>query len=534
MKTKAIFKLIRPYRFYVLLMSALTLIYSLAQVAMAMLMRYVIDSAIGQVSELPFWSAVLVGDIALLVVLYTACSWIAGRTTDKLAASLREKLLQAALYSSDVRLQGFHSGQMLSRGMDDVGTVCESITVIPSLVGQIARLIGAFAAVFVITRKGALLLAAVSLIACTAAAAVRPLLKKTQRTVRTADEKVMSGMQENFQQLELVQSLDAQQRVVSRFRVRLRDSLAAKGRRRVVTVGISSALNAGSLAGTGFVLIWGAIRVARKALSYGSLTSILQLISLFRGPVLELSGVWTKVSAMEVAGERLTDLLKLPDTDEKAQVGQVSAIVFENVTFSYPGEEAVVLNDFSARLPLNNWACLTGFSGRGKTTMFKLILGLYKPDSGRVYLETSQGEVPCDIRSRHLFAYVPQDFALLSGTVEENLRLVSDYDEQKQNRALEIAQTQFLFDLPGGLQTQVKENNAGLSKGQLQRLAIARAILMERRILLLDECTSALDAETELAVLTGLHDLGCQAVLVTHRPSALENISDVTQVPMGI
>lgn len=191
------------------------------------------------------------------------------------------------------------------------------------------------------------------------------------------------------------------------------------------------------------------------------------------------------------------------------------------------------MENFSARFPMDGWACLTGVSGRGKTTLFKLILGLYTPQQGRVYLETAQGDVPCSEATRHLFAYVPQDYALFSGTVLENLLLVApDADEEKRKNALQIAEATFVLDMAAGENTVLRENNTGLSKGQLQRLAIARAVLMERPVLLLDECTSALDAETEAAVLRNLQTLGKNAILVTHRPEALENLENIHPILM--
>ena len=165
--------------------------------------------------------------------------------------------------------------------------------------------------------------------------------------------------------------------------------------------------------------------------------------------------------------------------------------------------------------------------------MFKLILGLYTPQSGCVYLETAQGNIPCSEDTRSLFAYVPQDYALFSGTVLENLQLVApDASASQLEEALQTAQAGFVLEMPDGLRTPLGENNTGLSMGQLQRIAIARAVLMDRPVLLLDECTSALDAKTEKAVLEALKATGRQAVLVTHRPETLENISGITAVSM--
>ncbi len=533
LQNRKLHTMLKPYNLRIVGLCVLSLVYALLQVAMAGLTRYVIDAALAQNGQLLLWGGLLVVDILAIVLSHTTVNWLGGSTTDRFVASLREQLLNAAVYSRDLRLQGFHSGQLLSRGMEDVRTVCDGmVNALPALVGQLARLIGAFGAVFVLAPKVTGVLSLVAVVVVAAIALVRPALKARHRAVRQADEKVMSTMQENLQQLELIQSLDAQPEILTRFDACQTDSLAQKWRRRILSVGITGVMNIGTLAGTGVLLLWGAAQVAAEQMSYGALTSMLQLLALFRGPVLGLSGLWTQLTAVDVAVERLSDLLTVPESVEPAPAENIRAVVFDRVTFAYPGEEGPVLEDFSIRFPLEQWSCLTGISGRGKSTVFKLILGLYAPQSGTVSLETAEGLVPCGEATRHLFAYVPQDFALFSGTIRENLKLVSHADSQKRAAALKAAQAEFVFQLSAGEHTYVGENNSGLSKGQLQRLAIARAILMDRPILLLDECTSALDAQTEAAVLQSLYNMGKQAILVTHRPEALAQLSDITAVSM--
>ena len=525
---------LRPYRLRLMVLSVLTVLQSVLQVGMALLTRFVIDTAISGDDGLGMWAALLAADLVLQVGVYALLSWYTGSTVDRLVASLRTRLLRSAVYSDGPRLQAFHSGELLSRGMEDVNTVCDGVVhAMPALVGQVTRLVAAFGAVVLISPSvsGVLLVGGVSVVA--AITALRPVLRARHRTVRETEEKVMSTMQEDLQQLELIQSIQAQEQIVGRFGQRLRISLVEKFRRRIWSVGSYSFLSVASLLGTGVLLLWGASNVAAGLLSYGSLTSMLQLLSQFRGPVLSLSGLWTRFAAVDVAGERLAEILELPEQAERLAVKQPRAIVFENVTFCYPGDEVAVVENFSLRLQLEGWSSLSGISGRGKTTLFKLILGLYAPQSGRVYLEAEGEEIPCSAATRHLFAYVPQDYALFSGTVRENLLLVApDADEGQRQEALRAAAADFVFELAQGEESHVGENNTGLSKGQLQRIAIARAILMQRSVLLLDECTSALDAQTERQVLERLRQICPSAILVTHRPEALEEIPGVRAILM--
>ena len=496
-------RLFKPYWLRVAALSLLTVLQSLLQVAMALLLSCVIDAALSANGQLGFWSGVFVADLVLQIVVSALCRWSTGSTLDRLSADLRLRFLRSAVYSGSTRLQEFHSGELLSRGMEDVHTVCDGmVNALPSLIGQVTRLIAAFCAVLLIYPSVAGVLLAAALLLGAGVACMRPVLKKHHRSVREAEEQVMATMQEDLQQLELIQGLGVRQQILKRFHRRLRFSLNKKRRRRIWSVSSNGLLNVVSAIGTGTLLLWGVGKVAAGILSYGSLTAVLQLMNQFRTPVLGLSGVWTRLTAVEVAAERLAELLEVAQTKPAEAPDFVpTAVVFDHVTFRYPGDEVPVVEDFSVRFPLDGWSCLTGISGKGKSTLFKLILGLYTPQAGRVYLETDRGEVECSEQTRRLFAYVPQDYALFSGTVLENLLLVAPDAMQAQRRAaLEIAQADFVWDMTQGEQTYVRENNTGLSKGQLQRLAIARAVLMERPIFLLDECTSALDAQTEKAV----------------------------------
>lgn len=526
---------LRRHRWQILGLSALTVLQSLLQVAMAMLSRYVIDAALGVRQGFLYWSIVLVADMLALVGIHALINWCSGKTADNISAKLRANMLRTAVFSRDEEILKHHSGELLSRGIEDVYTVSDgAVHVLPAFFGQIARLISAFVSVVLISPSVAVVLLLAAAVVGGASAALRPVIRRQQRNVRNMDEKVTATMQEDLQQLELIQSIGAQEQILKRFGNVLKRSLKTRFKRRVWAVSSNTLINTAAQVGSGALLLWGASRIAAGALSYGSLTAMIQLLALFRAPVLGLSTMITRFAAIEVAAERLWELLKpvepvkeLPDTPN------VKAVVFENVTFAYPGEEIPVLNHFDFRFPLDGWTCLTGVSGKGKTTMFKLILGLYTPQEGRIYLQTDGGDIPCSEATRALFAYVPQDYALFSGTILENLQLVApDVEESQLRSALSVAQADYVWELAEQLQTHVRENNAGLSKGQLQRLAIARAVLMQRPIFLLDECTSALDAGTEDAVLRGLHDLGKQTIVVTHRPEALQELENIKSVSM--
>ncbi len=530
-------RLIQPYKGAVACLHVITVLQSICQVAMAVATKFVIDSALADDGRLLLFGSLLVALLLLIVALHSWHRWLAGSTADRCVAQLRQALLQTAVESSGEEIQQYHSGARLNRGMEDVQSFCSgTISVMPAMTGQITKLVTAFCAMLLLYPRMTPWLLAASAVVIGLTALFRPVMRKRHAGVRQAEETVSSQLQEDLQQLELIQSLRAEKQIMLRFARKIKESLIAKDIRRRWSVGIESVLSLLSHAATGALLLWGATQVADKALSYGGLTAMLQLLAMLRSPVVGLSGMWGHLAAIEVAADRLQKILAPQKPEEQPlPVEQVEAVVFENVSFHYPADPAPVLENVNLRLPLDRWTCLTGISGKGKSTIFKLILGLYAPQTGRVYLDTPKGQIPCGSGTRHLFAYVPQDYSLFSGTVEENLLLVSpEADAQQLKQALSVAQADFVWELTHQLKTQVRENNSGLSKGQLQRLAIARAVLMNRPIFLLDECTSALDTETEAALLEQLSQLNRQAILVTHRTEQLQNVNDCNNISITL
>ena len=208
--------------------------------------------------------------------------------------------------------------------------------------------------------------------------------------------------------------------------------------------------------------------------------------------------------------------------DAAAVYGEMDAICAEKLTFAYDRDR--ILDEASFSLPKGSFAVITGPSGIGKSTLLKLLLGIFRPESGALYLDAEGKRRTLDRSTRKLFAYVPQGNLLLSGTLRDNLTIVRpDATAAEIEQAVYVsAMEEFLPQLPQGLDTILGESGAGLSEGQAQRLAIARAVLGGSPILLLDECTSALDADTEQKVLERLKALPDRTcIAVTHRPAAI-------------
>ena len=222
----------------------------------------------------------------------------------------------------------------------------------------------------------------------------------------------------------------------------------------------------------------------------------------------------------------LESLPRQPDPDPalaRALYNDLTGFTADHLTFSYDREP--IIQDVTLTIPKGGLSVIIGQSGIGKSTLLKLLLGLYRPDSGSLALDTPNGPIPVDRSTRSLFSYAPQGNFLLSGTIRENLTFTNpDATEEELRSALYVsAMDEYVATLPQGLDTVLGENSAGLSEGQAQRISLARAVLSGAPVLLLDEVTSALDAQTEKIVLERICALpGKTCIAVTHRPAALD------------
>ena len=283
------------------------------------------------------------------------------------------------------------------------------------------------------------------------------------------------------------------------------------------------------------VLVWGAYGILNATLTYGTLMAFLQLFQQLRAPLQNVSGILPQYYSTISSAERLMELDNAEEDEEsiskrklQKERDRFNSFEFNSITFGYKDE--IILNNFSFAIKKGSVTAITGESGSGKSTIFKVILGLYEPSSGDM---TFNEETIVNTSLRGMFAYVPQGNMILSGTIRENLTLFND--EIPQERIDEVTKAAEIYDiikeLPNGFDTMLSERGAGLSEGQLQRISIARALLTDAPILLLDEATSALDEPTESRVLDNIKTMRDKTVLfVTHRNTSLKICDNIIHI----
>lgn len=513
-------------------------VFTLAQVCQALFSvffalgtRGVIDSAVSGQQQAFLAACLRQGAIiAVILVSLTFSRHLRDRLTADLERDWKRQLLHGLLHGDYAAVSGYHSAELLNRLNNDVAKVNEGVlSILPSAASMLTRLFAAVVVLGVLDAGFTLVIAALGLVVILATGLMRRKLKTLNKQVSHHDGLVSGFLQETMEKLLMVQAMDVAGEVEHRADGLLDSRYAIQRRRKNVSLLTNTGVSLMSY-GAGFVaLVWCAWQLLQGRMSFGSLTAVTQLVGQLQAPFVNLSGVMPKYVAMIASAERLMELDAIQgepapmEADPREVYAQAQAVCARELSFAYDRDQ--VFRDASFRLPKGAFAAITGPSGIGKSTLLKLLLGVYRPESGGLYLDCGGREVALDRSSRPLFAYVPQGNLLLSGTLRENLTIVRpDATEAQLQQALHVsAMDEYLPQLPQGLDTLLGESGAGLSEGQAQRLAIARAVLGGAPILLLDECTSALDAATEekvLARLKALPDRTC--IAVTHRAAALE------------
>ena len=567
-------------------LSVLCALQAAVLVGFALACRAVIDQAVaGNARGLLASAAVLAGVIVSQLVLRLAINGTQERIRARFALELRKSMLDsifAARYGNVLR---FHSGELSNRMFSDVQVVSNGVaTIIPSFVSMLMQLVFAIAVLALISPPMVALFAAAALLSFVLARTLRGRLKALHKAVQEKEGAVRVFLQEALEHQLVIRSFGAQPATSARANTLQEDHFAAQMRRRGYSIAANASFSFFFNALYAVALTWCAFELLHGTMSYGTLMAVLQLIARIQAPVSSLSGMLPQLYQTLASAERLMEVAELPRAENRLPMTaaefyqRLSGVRICDLAFSYrdeegggevasadalgcdaaDGEVAGVLSDVAdgvlagqaaesdggagekaapsssedevaslscegAFVPKGSFVVVEGPSGSGKSTLFKLVLGAYDAEGFAYELADSAcaaSQVPPGV-----FAYVPQDNFLFAGSVRENVAFAApDATDDQVKRACETACAWgFVEELPQGLDTMIGEHGQGLSQGQLQRLAIARAVCSGAPIMVLDEVTSALDDATEAAVLANIAVLPGKTVFVAaHRAKARE------------
>lgn len=486
--------------------------------------KWAIDIATHRASApLATAAAVLAGILLLQLGLGFASRWVKAILGVKAQNHMQLYYFDRLLHSEWSARHGCHSGDLLNRLELDVRDVVNATTeTAPSIVSVGVRLAGAF--VFLYSMDALLACFSVAIIPCfiVLSKLYMKRMRRLTRDVRDTDSRIQSILQETIQHQMVVQTLEQQPAMVGRLD-RVQRHLRQQVRTRTKFSSVSATfLSAGFMGCYLVAFLWGAARLHEGTITYGMMLAFIQLVGQIQGPFRDLTRFIPIFVNAFTAGERLMQVEEIPleQPGGGMPVGPVPGVRFSDVTYAYSPGGRLVLKHFSYDFPPGSHTAIVGETGAGKTTLIRLMLSLIHPAEGKVSLYDGACEVPCDAGTRSHFTYVPQGNTLFSGTIRDNLRLGNPQASEEEMRdALADACAGFVFNLPEGMDTMCGEQGAGLSEGQAQRIAIARALLRPGGILLLDEATSSLDAGTEKRLWQniGRRSRGKTLIFVTHR-----------------
>ncbi len=493
--------------------------------------KWAIDLATipGQSMPLTPVALCLVGIIILQIALGFARRWMGQVLKVRAQNTMQRRIFARVLRNEWNGTEARHTGDMLNRLERDVRDITSTITeTLPSTVTVAVRFIAAFCFLFAMAPRLALLLTVIAplFILCSRVYVKR--MRAITRQVRDTDSTIQSLMQEGLQHSLVLKTLEHEEQTQAELHA-YQDTLQTQVKSRTRFSAASGAfINIGFSAGYLITFLWGVHSLQQGEITYGMMIAFIQLVGQIQGPFRDIIRFVPLMIGAATAGERLMELEETPieEKGEPIRFAQGADIQLRDVCYSYKEGQRQILSHFSYDFPAGSRTAILGETGAGKTTLIRLILALVRPQSGTIRIHDKQQSVPISPLTRCNMVYVPQGNTLFSGTVRSNLLMGNPQaTEQQMAEALHVACADFVLALPHGLDTRCGENGTGLSEGQMQRISIARALLRQGNILLLDEASSALDSDTEQRLLQNLNRWlkpHQTLIFITHRQSVTE------------
>ena len=526
-----IWRLISPYRGKLFCLILFRCFLIVIGIGMTVVNKYLVDLAAAYLN--------VTGIIILMVVCSgmnllgsMLLSVLVVRFTERLSIHIRTSMYNRIMKSVWIERSRQHSEGLLTRLTRDVNQVSDGVVnVSTGLFATALQFVLAFVLLYNFDTSIALFaLLSVPFIAFVSLV-MGMRLKRINMQLQQAEADYRVYLQEQLSHADVVKAFqyeEESQAELTQLQKRRMDLVIKKSR---YNIGMRFGVNGAFMSAYLFAFITGALKVASNAISYGTMTAFLSLVNQVQSPVLSLSGVFSQMIAVFASAARLREIADMTQEEEYAEKIDGSSevgISANQITFAYK-EDNIILKDLSFEILPKSITAVMGHSGVGKTTLVRLLLGFLRPTEGTIEYTDGSKRYPCSENTRSLISYVPQGNTLFSGTIAENLQLgCPDAAEAQMMEALQMACADgFVTALPEGLQTCIGEKGHGLSEGQAQRIAIARAFLRPAPILILDEATSALDEQTELQILMQIKQKywGKTCLVISHR-SAITEFAD--------
>ncbi len=506
---KGLHALVRPIRGRIALSVILGLVRVAASLTFVWLCKVLVDIACGQ-SDRPLGTFTLLLVLVMLVQLgaRVAYNYWEGLIDVKTRREVRKSLFNSIMRSSWNGGDKFHSGDAVNRLQEDLRIVLDLLcSRLPDAIITSCQLLAASFFLLKLSPSLVWVLLVLMAVAVLGSKLYFGRLRRLTASIRAKDSEIQSYMQENLLHRPLVLTLFGADKVVDSLDGLQKEYTAFNVSRLGYNAVARAFMGFGFMGGYAAAFLWGVYGIHSGAVTFGMMTAFLQLVGQVQRPIADMSRHIPAFINSLTSVERLMEINELPREKDGPDDSFDTApgIRVSGLGFTYPDGVRPVISGLSYDFRPGTTTVITGRTGAGKSTLVKIMLGLMDPSEGTVEIYDDTRSSTVSALTRCNFLYVPQGNSLMSGTIRENLLLADpDADEESMKRALHIAAADFVFSLPDGLNTPCREAGGGLSEGQAQRIAIARALLRKGGVLILDEASSALDSDTEIQLLDNL------------------------------
>lgn len=542
---KWIFKVCQKQVPLMILLVILNAVYGVSSVFFAKFSKNIIDGAT-QAKDFDIvvkFALCMLGLVVFQMTLNITKNSLSERCSARLEMILKKYLLDLVISKDYQKVTSYHTGDLQNRMFNDVRLVATGFTtIIPEAAYFGAKLLSSLIYLIIIDKIFALIFVVGGCAVFLITRLFRKTLKKLHKNVQETEGKTRSFIQEILTNLLVIKAFSVEDRINDTTDELQEYNFGARMKKRNFSICANVGLGAVFSVGTVFAIAFGAYSILFKGMTYGTVTAIIQLVNQVQSPFVSLSGIMPKYYTTLASAERLMELDDLPNETQKNATEidavkvyqELKSIDFNNISFKY--DRDIILDNTSLKINKGDFVAIMGISGIGKSTLLKLLLGVFNLNSGSITLETDSGSIPIDKNTRKMFSYVPQGNMLISGTIRDNITFINQNasDEEIEQAVRISCSKQFIDELPSGIETVIGEKGLGLSEGQVQRLAIARSLLANAPVILLDEATSALDENTEKEFLQNLKELkNVTCIIVSHKMAALEICNKKIQIKDG-